>query len=496
MMTQATILLFLFLAVLFMVCIVAIMVLIRAKCKQKAIEKKLGLDIVQADYLLVYASQSGVTEAYAVQTAKQIEATGRSVVILNIQQLTKEHLCSARQILWMVSTYGEGDFPDSAQSFQNTLLNQDIDLSHQKFAILAFGDRRYQEFCEFGQRIFHWLIKQKAQSWFEIITVDQCSEQDLKNWNTQLEQVIGISLNIQSQTKQWESIVLSARSLLNSGSIGTGLYQIQLKTPPTMQWKSGDILEIQCQNSEEALRQFQSQNSFLMNTDMNLFRYKNLRNTPNYDGNQMLDAWIDQFKSLPIREYSVASIPEMGTLELVVRQEVLKDELGIGSGLLTEHLHIGESLLACIKSNPKFHLMQENRPRILIGNGSGIAGLLSHLHQCEQWNLKQNWLIFGERQKAFDSIYSDQLQQWQRNNILSDLDLVFSRDENTLKYVQDVLYAKQAQLKSWLDNGGVIYVCGSLQGMAKGVEESLYTILGQQYLDQLKLENRYQRDVY
>ncbi|RYE66538.1 MAG: oxidoreductase, partial [Oxalobacteraceae bacterium] len=53
-----------------------------------------------------------------------------------------------------------------------------------------------------------------------------------------------------------------------------------------------------------------------------------------------------------------------------------------------------------------------------------------------------------------------------------------------------------AALRSWVEQGAAIYVCGSLQGMAGGVHEALAEALGAQTLDALTAAGRYRRDVY
>ncbi len=51
-------------------------------------------------------------------------------------------------------------------------------------------------------------------------------------------------------------------------------------------------------------------------------------------------------------------------------------------------------------------------------------------------------------------------------------------------------------MREWLDDGAAVYVCGSLQGMATGVEEALVDIVGSTRLEALIDEGRYRRDVY
>jgi sulfite reductase (NADPH) flavoprotein alpha-component len=42
----------------------------------------------------------------------------------------------------------------------------------------------------------------------------------------------------------------------------------------------------------------------------------------------------------------------------------------------------------------------------------------------------------------------------------------------------------------------VIYICGSLQGMASGVDLALHDILGAEEVERLIEQGRYRRDVY
>ncbi len=73
---------------------------------------------------------------------------------------------------------------------------------------------------------------------------------------------------------------------------------------------------------------------------------------------------------------------------------------------------------------------------------------------------------------------------------------MFSRDAAGGEYVQDRMRARADTLRAWLADGAVLYVCGSLEGMAGGVEAALVDIIGRGGLDQLVEEGRYRRDVY
>ena len=83
--------------------------------------------------------------------------------------------------------------------------------------------------------------------------------------------------------------------------------------------------------------------------------------------------------------------------------------------------------------------------------------------------------------------------------MLQRLDLAFSRDRSEgapRAYVQDLLAQSGDVLRQWVERGAAIYVCGSLQGMAQGVDQALHAVLGEAQMELLVRSGRYRRDVY
>ena len=159
-------------------------------------------------------------------------------------------------------------------------------------------------------------------------------------------------------------------------------------------------------------------------------------------------------------------------------------------------LSVGAAVPLRLRRNSRFHLIEEDRPLIFIGNGTGLAGLRSLLRAAIAAGRNRNWLLFGERNQAHDFYCRDELQGWLARGELQRLDLAFSRDQAEKVYVQDRLREAADVLRAWLAEGAVIYVCGSLQGMAEGVDLALREILGDAALQQLNDDGRYRRDVY
>ncbi|MBO8044564.1 hypothetical protein J6396_43625, partial [Pseudomonas aeruginosa] len=125
-------------------------------------------------------------------------------------------------------------------------------------------------------------------------------------------------------------------------------------------------------------------------------------------------------------------------------------------------------IVARVHRNPGFHRVG-GAPMVLIGNGTGIAGLRSLLREAAHAGEHGHWLLFGERQRAHDFLFADEIEAWQADGHLARVDLAFSRDGEG-GYVQDRLRAAADALRDWMQRGAVIHVCGSLLGMAEGVD--------------------------
>lgn len=455
-------------------------------------------------WLISYASQTGVAEQLAWRTATSLQEAQQPTTVKPIQQLTEQDLQQAQQVLFVVSTYGTGEAPDLATSFSKKLMQQSLDLAHLKYAVLALGSKEYPDsYCRFGYVVDAWLKQCKAQALFDLVEVDNANNEDIQRWNQALSVVTQHELHAMNIEKVFDQWTLTERKLLNPNSLGNAAYNIELRAPYDITWHAGDIAEIQPANSLIEIQNFlikyqipaQAEIKSLNLTIEQALWNKNLR----IEIGQIddLETLVAQLPTLPTREYSIASIPSQQLLRLVVRQKYdANGELGLGSGWLTEFAQLKQTIALRIRTNESFHLIDDNRPIICIGNGTGIAGLMSLLQQRNRQNYTANWLIFGERQHQCDFFYEETIQAWLNMGSLQRLDLAFSRDQEQRRYVQDVLREHADELKNWIEQGAVIYVCGSIEGMATGVDQALNDILGEEAVDELRQTQRYRRDVY
>lgn len=482
----------------------------RRRKKRQIREARKGLDAHHSDapaWLIGFASQSGFAEQLAWQTAGQLQAAGLPVKVQPLGSVSQDDLRQSENALFVVSTFGDGEAPDSARGFERGVLGQNVSLKGLNYSVLALGDRQYEHFCGFARRLHFWLTNQGGNPLFAPVEVDSGDTAALLHWQQQLGQLTGHAPAAAWPTARYENWTLSQRTLLNRGSSGSAVYLLGLTSASPQRWEAGDLVEILPRNSPWAIEHFLAGLGLAGDEDVQIDGLAQTLNqalaTRQLPANRAhlvglhAQALVNALAPLGMREYSIASIASDGVLELIVRQERHPDGgLGLGSGWLTEHAAIGSAISLRLRRNSGFHLPDAPVPLILLGNGTGLAGLRSLLKARIADGLQRNWLLFGERTIAHDYLCQDELQGWLASGDLALLDLAFSRDQEEKIYVQDRLRESAEVLRKWLADGAAIYVCGSLQGMAAGVDQALVDILGREAVERLIEQGRYRRDVY
>ncbi|MCF5668749.1 sulfite reductase flavoprotein subunit alpha [Pseudomonas marginalis] len=482
----------------------------RRRKKRQVRDARKGLSANHSDapaWLIGFASQSGFAEQLAWQTAGQLQAAGLPVKVQPLGSVSQDDLRQSENALFVVSTFGDGEAPDSARGFERSVLGQDLSLSGLNYSVLALGDRQYEHFCGFARRLHFWLTNQGGNPLFAPVEVDSGDTTALLHWQQQLGQLTGHAPAAAWPTAQYENWTLSQRTLLNPDSSGSQVYLLGLTSPAPHTWQAGDLVEVLPRNGPRAIEHF-LEGLGLAGSDAVVFeglaqslnQALATRQLPDNRAHLVglhAQALVNALVPLGMREYSIASIASEGVLELIVRQERHPDgSLGLASGWLTEHAAIGSSISLRLRRNSGFHLPEMPVPLILLGNGTGLAGLRSLLKARIADGQQRNWLLFGERNIAHDYLCQNELQGWLASGDLALLDLAFSRDQEEKIYVQNRLRESAEVLRKWLAEGAAIYVCGSLQGMAAGVDQALADILGNEAVERLIEQGRYRRDVY
>jgi sulfite reductase (NADPH) flavoprotein alpha-component len=212
------------------------------------------------------------------------------------------------------------------------------------------------------------------------------------------------------------------------------------------------------------------------------------------------------------RLYSIASAPAVQESEvhiIVARNRFLaqdEQKFGLCSDFLGDQPN-GTPISFYVHKNRAFRLPAPEKDIIMIGPGTGIAPMRSFLIERDATGASgRNWLFFGEQHFITDFLYQTEIQNYAETGVLNNLSLAFSRDQPKKIYVQHRMLEKAAELYQWINGGAFIYISGTKDPMGKDVENVLLQIIAEQgnksadeakkYLEQLKDEGRYEKDVY
>ncbi|MBF6647976.1 sulfite reductase subunit alpha [Methylobacter sp. BlB1] len=224
--------------------------------------------------------------------------------------------------------------------------------------------------------------------------------------------------------------------------------------------------------------------------------------------------FISLLKPLQHRAYSISSSGKMhpDTVHLTVAsvryESYDRQHKGVCSTFLADLVDDETEVRVFFTPNKIFRVPDDNSlPMIMVGPGTGIAPFRAFLQEREYRNAPgKNWLFFGDRNSATDFIYREELEAMQQKGLLTRLDLAFSRDQKEKVYVQDRMRENGAELFAWLEQGGYFFVCGDAYHMAKDVDKALHDVIAEHgkmseqqaidYVNQLKKDKRYVRDVY
>jgi sulfite reductase (NADPH) flavoprotein alpha-component len=459
-----------------------------------------------ATVLIACASQTGFASQLASRTADQLDAAGMPSRVVELGSLDDEALRAAGRVLFVVSTTGEGDAPDSAAAFERRCLSRAIALPELRYGLLALGDRDYASFCGFGRRLRHWLTQSGAQPLFDAVEVDDGDAGALRHWQHHLSLLSGAGEMPDWHRAPYRRWRLVERRLLNPGSVGAPCFHLALRPiEGELAWEAGDIAEIEPRHAADDVARWLAATGFdgtapiagtapgeTLADRLARSHLPPVADVVGWDVARLGAA----LSPLPHREYSIASVPADGALHLLVRQMRRDDgRLGLGSGWLTRDAADGAQVALRVRANPSFRPPAPERPLILIGNGTGLAGLRALLKARITSGARRQWLLFGERQVRHDFFHREEIERWQRGGWLERLDLAWSRDASPA-YVQQRLREAATELQAWIAQDAAICVCGSLAGMAPGVDEVLREVLGAATVERLREEGRYRRDVY
>jgi sulfite reductase (NADPH) flavoprotein alpha-component len=226
------------------------------------------------------------------------------------------------------------------------------------------------------------------------------------------------------------------------------------------------------------------------------------------------EEFVSKLRKLQPRLYSIASslkaFPEQVHFVVAsVRYESRgRKREGVATTYLADRIDKDTPIPMFIHVAKGFRLPEDPaKPIIMVGPGTGVAPFRAYLQERKALGASgKNWLFFGEQRSRCDYFYQDEFESLQKAGILTKLHTAFSRDQANKVYVQHRLLENAKEVYAWLQEGAHFYVCGDEARMAKDVDVALHQIVEKEgalsseaaaaYIEALKREKRYKRDVY
>lgn len=479
--------------------------------------------------LVGYGSESGTARALAHRLGAFPALQRHAPQVLPFNDIDIASLGSGDVLLAVSSSFGDGEPPANGERFAETL-RQAPALPGLRYAVFGLGDTGYPRFCGFTKTLDTLLGERQAQPIMHRVDADGGYEAFFARWAPVLGDVLagnpdaGRDLHLQvtayGEANTFTASILQRRRL-NSSDAAAWHLDLDLHGSG-IAYRAGDTLHVVAPNDPallQALAYWYGQAEaaeLLRDKELRLIGKTLLRELARLGGSEtlkgllkssqrpaleaylhgtdLLDVLHDHASpdSVPLarliellppclpRAYSIASAAGDDHAALCVREVRYTRNGRMRRGTATGWLLDGDgSARVYCRSNPGFHLPQDPAtPLLLVGTGTGIAPLMGLLHElAAAGQQREVHLVFGEKQRAHDFLYREQLQGWLAEGRLHALHTAFSRDGQAKYYVQDALADQADSVRALMHRGAHLYLCGNKQHLGGAVQAAINQIL-------------------
>jgi sulfite reductase (NADPH) flavoprotein alpha-component len=486
---------------------------------------------------ILFGSQTGTAEGLAKKAAKEAGRRGFAASVLDMAQTDVAKLAQEKNLLVIVSTYGDGEPPDSAKSLHTQLASLGAQLPSVRYSVCALGDTNYSQFCKCGADFDTFLEKSGASRLTPRTDCDLDYEAKFTMWLnaalSALAQGGGTSPEPEapkaepptgfSKKNPFPALLLTSRNLNAPGS-AKQVHHVEFDLVNSgLVYAAGDALGVIPHNCPELvsdiLAALGSDGEEGVNApDGTIVPFRRAL-TEFYDlgkptaellalcgttaAHHVVDALLARaqdakphslnaadiiraLKKLQPRLYSISSSPKAhgGQVHLTVGavryEKDGRPRKGVCSTFLADRAQPGTTRVGVfVHSNNAFRPPANgDTAAIMVGPGTGIAPFRAFLHERHATNSRgKNWLFFGDQRASTDFLYRDELTALQSAGVLTRLDVAFSRDQPEKIYVQQRMLEAASELWSWLEAGAHFYVCGDASRMAKDVDAALHQVI-------------------
>ena len=485
---------------------------------------------------IVYASESGNSEKLAGDIAKSARKNGLKPTIIDMADLDLAALTSAKKLVFIAATWGEGDPPARAIRAYNELMGEGAPrIDGVEFGVLALGDTAYAEFCAIGKKIDERLAALGGKRVVDRVDCDLDFAEPAARWIGDAVKVLtppnaggrvievdfGARPAASASTDIVEAEITEHVDLNSSRSDKETIHLALSFEDGAPAYEPGDSLDLYPENDpayvDELLKlaglagDEKLRSDFIKSRDVTTLSLRTVETYAEKTGHHYVKAliadgqtreWIagrqliDLIATFPIvldaetlraltrplapRAYSIASSRrEVGDEAHLLISAVRYDSYGrarkgVASNYTAERVKRGGRVRVKLKPNKHFALPAPDKDVIMVGPGTGVAPFRAFVQERRATEANgRSWLFFGDRTFTHDFLYQLDWQDALKDGALTRMDVAFSRDTPEKIYVQHKLWDRRAELVEWLDGGAYFYVCGDAKAMAKDVRAAL-----------------------
>jgi sulfite reductase (NADPH) flavoprotein alpha-component len=529
--------------------------------KQKPEVKSVSKNAVQK-ITIAYGTETGNAKRLATDFAAKAKKLGINAKIQSLDQYRLADLSKEEYLLTVMSTHGDGEPPEAAQKFYDFVHQNELKLSQLKYSVLALGDSAYPLFCKAGEDVDVQLNKLGANRIAPLQKCDVDYDEEAEEWFSKI--ITALNENAQSKSSPTPVPTIKKTSgkkiyngkiiaHVNLNDIGSNkeTFHIEIEAED-VNYLPGDSIGIIPENKKEIVEKIieitaidPATNLDYKNELVSVFdllkKRLNILNLPERvvkkyssvvqqeipatkidlldllkiysvkDPSQFLEI-LKILEPIAPRLYSISSSPEAhpGEVHITVAKNCFTINNELKHGLASEFLSFlneGDELQFYVSPNNNFRLPDEEKNVIMIGPGTGIAPFRSFLWERDASGSQgKNWLFFGDQHFISDFLYQTEIQNFVETQLLTKIDLAFSRDQQEKIYVQHKIQKNGAEFFEWLEAGSYVFICGAKEPMSVDVEQTILQVIEQfgersteeakQYLENLKETGRYLTDVY
>lgn len=508
---------------------------------------------------IAFGTETGNSKKLATEFATKARKRGLTVKLSSLDQYRLTDLNKEENFITVISTHGEGEPPASAKKFYDYIHSEELTLGKLQYSVLALGDTAYPLFCKAGEDVDFKLHSFGAK---RIATIQKCDtdyEETAHRWFDQVVEVLGtgkastverLPILKSTQKKNFTSTILSKVNLNGKGS-SKETFHIELEAADLV-YEPGDSIGIIPENPLATVQAvvslmgingskripFKEQEwtvSDLLTKKLNIFylperivsKYASIvqqeipatridllnliKIYPPKNEDQFVEI-LQSLESITPRLYSISSSlsAHSGEVHITVARNCFQLDNELHHGLCSDYLaDLPENaeVKFYIHKNLQFRLPAPDRDIIMIGPGTGIAPFRAFIEERATTGATgKNWLFFGDQHFSTDFLYQTEFQDYFKTEVLSKVNVAFSRDQKEKIYVQHKMVEQAAELHRWLESGAYLYLCGAKEPMSSDVEKAILKIIqsagnkteeqAQDFLNQLIQEGRYLKDVY